>query len=63
MKLCELKIKDMASVTDITQVLLRNGYSVKASTKFREFPRETSIEYFAIEVFDHLIEEGGVDNA
>jgi hypothetical protein len=60
-KLCELKIKDSAGVTDITQALLRNGYSLKVSTKFKEYPRETSIDYFSIEVFDHPTEKGGAE--
>ena len=61
MKLCELKIKDSASVTDVTQALLRNGYSVKASTKFKEFPRETTIDYFVIEILDSQTQKGGAE--
>ena len=53
MKICELKIEDMASVNSITQALLLNGYSVKSHTKFKEFPRETSIDCFVIEIYDH----------
>ena len=59
MKIYELKIKDMASVNSITQALLLNGYSVKSRTKFKEFPRETSIDYFVVEIFDHPTEKGG----
>ena len=59
MKICELKIKDMASVNSITQALLLNGYSVKSRTKFKEFPRETSVDYFAIEIYEHPNEKGG----
>ena len=58
-KICELKIKDIASVNSITQALLLNGYSVKSHTKFEEFPRETSIDYFVVEIFDHPTEKGG----
>ena len=59
MKICELKIKDIASVNSITQALLLNGYSVKSYTKFKEFPRETSIDYFVVEIFDYPTEKGG----
>lgn len=59
MKICELKIKDMASVNFITQALLLNGYLIKSYTKFKEFPRETQIDYFAIEIYGHLTEKGG----
>lgn len=59
MKICELKIKDMASVNSITQALLPNSYSVKSHAKFKEFPRETSIDYFVVEVCDHPTEKGG----
>jgi hypothetical protein len=57
MKICELKISDMTSVTEIIHALLFNGYSVKSSTKFKEFPRETQIDYFSIEISDCLTEE------
>lgn len=60
MKICELKIKDIASVTSITQALLLNGYSAKSHTKFKEFPRETSIDCFIIEIYDHSTEKGGI---
>ena len=60
MKICELKIKDIASVNSITQALLLNGYSVKSHAKFKEFPRETSIDYFVVEIFDRQTEKGGV---
>ena len=60
MKICELKIKDIASVNSITQALLLNGYSAKSNTKFKEFPRETSIDYFVVEIYaDHPTEKGG----
>ena len=58
MKICELKIKDMASVNSITQALLLNGYSAKSHTKFKEFPK-TSIDYFVVEIYDHPTEKGG----
>ena len=60
MKICELKIKDIASVNSITQALLLNGYLAKSCTKFKEFPRETSIDYFAIEIYDHPKQKKGV---
>ena len=60
-KICELKIRDIASVNSITQALLLNGYSVKSHTKFKGFPRETSIDYFVVEIFDHLTEKVGVE--
>ena len=63
MKICELIIQDMRSVTEITQALLLNGYDVKSSTKFKEYPRETQIDYFEIEISNQLPEEGGVNNA
>ena len=61
MKICELKIKDVASVNSTTQALLLNGYSVKSHAKFKEFSRETSIDYFVVEIFDCQTEKGGVE--
>lgn len=63
MKICELKIQDMVSVNSIIQALLLNGYSVKSSTKFKEFPRETQVDYFLIEISNHQTEKGGEHNA
>ena len=57
MKICELKIQDMDSVKHITQALLLNGYLTKSYTKFKEFPRETQIDYFAIEIYGHPTEK------
>ena len=58
MKICELKIQDIVSVNSITQAVLLNGYSVKSSTKFKEFPRETQVDYFLIEISNHQTEKG-----
>ena len=59
MKICELKIKDITSVNTIPHPLLLNGYTVKSHPKLKEFPRETSIDYFVVEIFDRPTEKGG----
>lgn len=59
MKICELKIKDIESVNSITQALLLNGYSVKTHAKFKEFPIETEIDYFLVEIYANPTEKGG----
>lgn len=61
MKICELKIKDMESVTSITRALLLSDYSIKSHTKFKKYPRETTIDYFVVEIYDHLTEKGGAE--
>lgn len=58
MKTRSLKIKDIASVNSITQALLLNGYSVKSHTKFKEFPRATTVDYFLVEIYDNSTEKG-----
>ena len=58
MKVCELKIKDMASVNSITQALLLNGYEVQSSVIWEEFP-QTGIDCFMIAIFNHQTERGG----
>ena len=63
MKICELAIQDMQSVTAITHALLLNGYNVKISTKFKEYPRETQIDYFNIEISNDIESIGGEQNA
>lgn len=57
-KICELKIKDMASVNSITQALLSNGYEVQSAVMWKEFP-QTGIDCFMIAIFDHPTEKGG----
>ena len=59
MKICELKIKDMASVNSITQALLLNGYAVQSAVKWKEYP-QTGVDCFMIAIFDHPTEKGGV---
>ena len=59
MKICELKIKNAASLNLITQALLLNGYEVQSSVIWKEFP-QTGIECFMIAIFDHPTEKGGV---
>ena len=51
MKICELKIKDMASVNSITQALLLNGYEVQSAVMGKEFPH-TGIDCFMIAIFE-----------
>lgn len=55
-KICELKIKDMASVNSITQALLLNGYEVQSAVMWKEFP-QTGIDCFMIAIFDHPTEK------
>ena len=57
MKICELKIRDIESVKSITQALLLNGYSSKSHAKFKEFPRETTVDYFLVEIYDNSTEK------
>ena len=52
MKVCELKINDIQSVKDMTHSLLLNKYTVKSTAVYKKYPREDSIDYFKIEVFD-----------
>ena len=59
MKTLSLKIKDIASVNSITQALFLNGYSVKTHAKFKEYPRETTIDYFWVEIYDNSTEKDG----
>ena len=59
-KICELKIKDMASVNSITQALLLNGYEVQSAVMWKEFP-QTGIGCFMIAIFDHPTEKGDVE--
>ena len=58
MKICELKIKDMASVNSITKALLLNGYGVQSAVMWKEFP-QTGIDCFIVAIFDHPTEKGG----
>ena len=58
MKICELKIRDMESVKSITQALLLNGYSAKSHAKFKEYPRETTVDYFLVEIYSKPTEKG-----
>ena len=51
-KICELKIKDMASVNSITQALLLNGYEIQSSVMWKEFPQK-GVDCFMIAIFDH----------
>ena len=51
MKICELKIKDMASVNSITKALLLNGYRVQSAIMWKEFP-QTGIDCFIVAIFD-----------
>lgn len=60
MKIYELKIKDMESVNLLTEALLLNGYAIKSRVKFKEFPREESVDYFLVEIYDPSTEKGGV---
>ena len=58
MKICELKIKDIASVNSITQVLLLNGYEVQSAVMWKESP-QTRIDCIMIAVFDRTSEKRG----
>lgn len=58
MKICELKIKDMASVHSIEQALLSNGYEVQSAIIWNEFP-QTGIDCCMITIFNHSTEKGG----
>lgn len=50
MKICELKIKDMKSVEDITRALLLNKYEVQSAVVYKEFPY-SGIDHFMIGIF------------
>ena len=58
MKICELKIKDTASVNSITQALLQNGYEVQSAVMWKEFP-QTGVDCFMMAIFDNTTEKGG----
>ena len=47
---------------EITHALLINGYDVKSSTKYKEFPKDTQIDYFEIEICNQLPEKGDTNN-
>lgn len=59
MKICELKIKDMASVNSITQALLLNGYELQSCIMWKEFP-QSGIDCFMIAVFDQTPQNGSI---
>lgn len=59
MKIYELKIKDMRSVNLLIEALLLNGYTIKSHIKFKEFPREESIDCFLVEIYNPSTEKGG----
>ena len=44
-----LKIKDMNSLLEIVESLVRNNYKVSIETIYQEFPRETHIDYFKVD--------------
>ena len=52
MKVCTLTIRDMASVQEITRALILNGYMVQSVAVHKEYPREQSIDFFKIAVYD-----------
>lgn len=58
MKICELKIKDSASMYGIIDGLIKNGYKVEIGIMWKEFP-QTGIEYFMIAVFNCSADKGG----
>lgn len=58
MKICELKIKDAASMSSIVQAVTLNGYTVQTAVMWKEFP-QTGIDCFMIAIFDHQTEKGG----
>ena len=51
-KICELKIDDMASVERITQSLILNKYIVKSQAIYKQYPYDSRIDYFKIEIFE-----------
>ena len=59
LKVCELKIKDIASVNSITQALLMNGYKVQTAVVWKEFPLK-GMDYYMIAIFDRRAEKGGI---
>ena len=58
MKLYNLKIKDMASLENLTKALLLNGYEIQLSAVQKEFPH-SGVEYYKICIFDYQSEKGG----
>ena len=56
-KLCTLIIRDMASVKNITEGLILNGYSSEIAPVQKEYPR-IGIEHFALTIYhDESLEE------
>ena len=49
-KLCTLIIKDMASLKNITEGLILNGYCSEITPVQKEYPR-TGIEHFTLTIY------------
>lgn len=49
-KLCTLMVRDMASIKNITEGLILNGYIIEVEPVQKEYPR-TGIEYFALTIY------------
>lgn len=42
----------------VVQALLLNGYSSKSHAKFNEYQRETTVDYFLVEIYDNSTDKG-----
>jgi hypothetical protein len=51
-KICEFKINDIASVEKIIDSLMLNNYIVKSQAIYKEYPYNSNIDYFKLEVFE-----------
>ena len=57
MLICQLKIKAMEDVNNITKALLLNNYKIELETFNKPFPRESTIDYFRISVYECSLEK------
>lgn len=56
-KICEFKIKDIASVEKIIDSLMINNYIVKSQAIYKKYPYNSNIDYFKLEVFEIVSEK------
>lgn len=51
-----LNIKDMSSLLEIVESLLRNNYKISIEPVYKDFPREKYIDYFIVEYSEKGLE-------
>jgi hypothetical protein len=53
----QLAVKGMESVNNITDALLLNNYKVELETIYKPFPKETTIDYFRISIYEYSLKK------